>query len=793
MAVKRQTRKTRKTRKSRKSRIGKIILRIFLVFCILAFVYFMTVFLGFWGNVPSKKQLFDIKNPVASQVLSSDGQLLGRYYVENRSAVAFHEISLNVINALIATEDARFYKHSGIDKVAVLRVFFKTILMLDRSSGGGSTLSQQIAKNLFPRKSGNIYIPSNKIREAIIASRLESIYSKEEILTLYLNTVPFAENVYGIEVAAERFYSKSPKNLSVDEAAVLIGMLKANNRYNPRLFPERSKERRDVVINLMAENEFITKEEAEIFKAKPLILNYRRISYNEGPATYFIEMIKPELLEWCRNNLKADGEPYNLYTDGLIIRTTLNFDLQKYAREAMQAHMKDLQNVFDQHWKDQKPWDKKPDILERAMKNSERYKKMLQTGKTEVEIEMVFNEPIETTLFTWEGDKTVKISPMDSIKHFMNLLNVGFMAMTPSSGEVKVWVGGIDFRYFKYDHVTSARQVGSTFKPFVYLAALESGISPHVYYPNERHIYHEYQGWSPRNSNNTYTGYYSMEGALANSVNTIAVEVLLDAGIKKTISTTKELGINSELPAVPSLALGVASISLKEMVVAYSTIVNNGMRVEPYYIVSVSDINDKVIETFASPAPVTTSLKRENCNVITHMLKSVVDFGTGRSIRSKFKIPGTFAGKTGTTQDQTDGWFMGFTPNLVTGCWVGADDPNVRFRTITYGQGSYMALPLTGRFFSSLYKDPEYQKMQNESFVRISSDAMLALNIPPYIESIYREEPMIAEQIEDIYTRRQEEKIERLEERRVEKPEIVDKKKAWNIFRNIFGKKKNKR
>ena len=748
----------------------------------------MSVFLGFWGHVPSKKQLLDIRNPIASQVLSSDDHLLGRYYIENRSAVAYDEISPNVIQALIATEDARFYKHSGIDKVAVFRVFFKTILMMDRSSGGGSTLSQQIAKNLFPRKTGSVvYIPSNKLREAIIATRLENIYSKEEILTLYLNTVPFAENIFGIEVAAERFFSKSPKDLTIDEAAVLIAMLKANNRYNPRIYPERSKERRDLVIDLMVENDFLSQNEAQVFKEKPLKLNYRRISYNEGPAPYFVEMLKPELLEWCRNNFKADGEPYNLYTDGLIIRTTLNFDYQKYAMEAMQTHMKGLQEVFDQHWKGQNPWDKNPDILERAMKNSERYKKMLQSGKTTSEIDKVFNEPVETTIFTWDGEKSVKISPMDSLKHFLKLLNVGFLAMAPSTGEIKAWVGGIDFRYFQYDHIMSARQVGSIFKPFVYLSALENGASPFVYYPNERRIYDEYKGWSPRNSNNRYEGYYTMQGAIANSVNTIAVEVLMETGFNNTISTARELGISAELPKVPSLALGVASISLRDMVVAYSTILNNGVRVEPYYLVSINDNDGNLIEMLEKPVPVTTSLSRENCNVVTHMLKAVIDFGTGRAIRSRHNVPGVFAGKTGTTQDQTDGWFMGMTPDLVTGCWVGADDPGVRFRTITYGQGSYMALPLTGRFFTNLYKDPQYQNLKNSSFVRINSEAMYALNIPSYRdgfeESIEYIEPLVEfiPQYQDTTIRGPGRLII------IDNKEQPKEKKFGRFIRNIFG------
>jgi len=492
---------SKKRQMNRYKKFFLFIAKVFLAGLILFFLFFMAVYLGFTGHVPSSRQLHEIVNPQASEVYSEDGELLGRYYMENRSNVSFEEISPNVINALIATEDARFYEHRGIDEIALMRVLIKTIILNDRSSGGGSTLSQQIAKNLFPRNDiGFISLPVNKLRESIIAYRLERIYSKEDILTLYLNTVPFGENIFGIEVAAERYFSKKPARLTVDEAAVIIGMLKANNRYNPRLNPEKSKDRRNVVIAQMVKNDFLTEEEGRYFSEKPLEIHYKRISYNEGPAPYFVEMLKPELLDWCEEHIKENGKPYNLYTDGLIIKTTLNYDYQYYARQSVAEYMKNLQNVFDDHWKNRDPWDDNKDILTRAVQRTERYKNMIAAGYSPEQTEAAFNKMIKTQLFTWDGLMETESTPLDSVKHYLRFLNAGFLAIEPSSGKLKAWVGGIDFRFFKYDHVLSERQTGSTFKPFVYLAALENGISPFNYFPNTKKVYKEYQDWSPDNS-----------------------------------------------------------------------------------------------------------------------------------------------------------------------------------------------------------------------------------------------------------------------------------------------------
>ncbi|MFV0520926.1 MAG: transglycosylase domain-containing protein [Mangrovibacterium sp.] len=703
---------------------------------ILFTLFFITVYLGFWGHIPSERQLESIKTPLASEVYAEDGKLLGRYYIENRTNIQFNEISPNVIHALVATEDARFYEHSGIDQLALLRVLFKSIILGNKSSGGGSTLSQQTAKNLYPRKPGLIMMPANKLREAITAYRLEKIYSKDEILTLYLNTVPFSENIFGIGLASERFFSKRPSQLTVDEAAVLVGMLKANNAYNPRKNPERSKERRNVVIGQMLKEGYLTPEESKFYQAQPLELKYKVISYNSGPAPYFLAMLRPELKKWCEDNIKPNGETYNLYTDGLQIQTTLNYDYQKYAQQAVKEQMEKLQKVFDEHWKDTKPWSDNKVILLRAIKRSERYRNMKKAGANDEQIKQAFATPREMTIFNWDGNKDMVLTPNDSIKHYLMMLQAGFMAIEPQSGKLKAWVGGINFQYFQYDHISAARQVGSTFKPIVYLSGLDNGLKPNQYFSNERKIYKEYQNWSPRNSHPDYTGYYSMSGALAKSVNTVAVDVIMQSGIENTISMAQQLGITADLPEYPSLALGVASISLKEMVTAYATIINDGKYIKPHYLVSIKDAKGNMLAKFSTPLAEKSNINPDHTRAVVQMLKSVIDNGSGKAMRSVWGIAGDLAGKTGTTQNQSDGWFIGANPNIVAGCWVGADEPAIHFRTIRYGQGAYMALPVVGHFFKDIYNAPKYAKLANQHFKLPSAQTMKQLSIEPYIETL---------------------------------------------------------
>jgi penicillin-binding protein 1A len=764
--------------------IGKSIVVLFL----LGFLFFMLVFLGVLGPVPSKNQLHKINNPVASEVYSVDGKVLGRYYVENRSNSSFEEISPNVINALIATEDARFYEHRGIDEVALARVFVKSILMRNSNAGGGSTISQQIAKNLFPRVDfGPFSMPVNKLREAIIAYRLERIYSKQEVLAMYLNTVPFAENIFGIEVASERFFSKKPLKLEVHEAAVLIGMLKANNYYNPRTHPERAKKRRDVVIGQMNKYEYISAKEEEQYKAKPLGIKYRVISYNQGPAPYFLERLKPQLIEWCENNTNQNGDSYNLFTDGLKISTTIDYNLQFYAQQSVKEYMKNLQTVFNNHWKTRDLFKENPAIIKSAITNASSYKSQTKAGLGYNEVLEQYNQKKPTTLFSWDGLKDVNVSRLDSLKHYLKLLNAGFIAIDPQKGALKAWVGGIDNRFFKYDHVTAPRQTGSVFKPFVYLAALENGIPADTYFINQFKIYEDYQDWAPRNSHDEYGGYYSMKGALAKSLNTVSVEVLLEAGIDNTIELAEDLGISTELPGYPSLALGVASISLKEVIEAYAGIVNDGKPVETHYLLEIADQNGKVLETFEYELEDDPVVSPENCRAVINMMEAVVDEGTGRGIRTTYKIPGDFAGKTGTTQNNSDGWFIGITPNLVTGCWVGADDPRVHFRTTTLGQGAYMALPIVAKFFHKTYNDPKFSTLKYSLFTLPESGLLAMLDEPNYKEVLDLEKRKF--DIAAIFKKDKDNAALQEKRKTAAQSSPKKKKRVWTKIKNIFKKK----
>jgi len=698
-------------------------------------ILFSLVYVGTFGQLPDSKTLINIKEPVATEVYSKDNKLLGRFYTQNRSTIKFKDISPNLINALVATEDVRFYEHRGIDELALLRVVFKTFFMVDRSSGGGSTLSQQVAKNIFGRKNyGPLTIPVSKIRESIIAYRLEKLYSKDEILTLYLNTVPFGENTFGIETAAERFFSVSPSKLTIPQAATLVGMLKANNYYNPRTNPERSLQRRNTVIHQMAKYRFISNEDAEKFSRAPLGVKYNYLVYNTGLGAYFRELIRPQLEEWCEKNVKEDGSPYNLYTDGLKIITTIDSRMQRYAEMSVQERMRELQATFEKHWDGKSPWGKNTAILQRAMHRSERYKKMKEAGKSSADINTAFKTPVDMKLFSWDGEKRVTMSPMDSIKYVLNILHCGFIALEPKTGDVKAWIGGDDFRYFQFDHVLSPRQVGSAFKPIVYASALQNGLSPDKYYPNEQISYPEYQNWAPGNSDDEYGGYYSMEGALCKSVNTVAVQVLMETGIGKTVHLAKSMGITADLPEVPSIALGVSNISLLQLATAYSCLDNSGRRIEPNYLIRIEDANGKVLKEFPRNDDHEEVLSPETASIITHFLKSVVNEGTGYDIRSKYNVEGDFAGKTGTTQNYADGWFMGYTPDLVTGCWVGGEEPSIHFRNINLGRGGYTALPIVGKFFNKLYRDPAFSDYKFHTFPGLSEETLALLDIPHYKE-----------------------------------------------------------
>jgi penicillin-binding protein 1A len=758
-----------------KRRLIKYLLVVFLLSITAVSGLFLSVYWGLWGKLPSYSELENIQNSQATKVFSDDEKLIGKYYYKfNRTNVHYNDISKHAIDALIATEDSRFYQHSGVDKRSLLRVFFKTLLLGDRSSGGGSTLSQQLCKNLYSR-SGNIIV--SKFKEAITATRLEKIYSKKEILALYLNTVPFGEGTYGIESASQRYFNKHAKELNLPEAATLIGMLKANTAYNPRLYPENALRRRNVVINQMVKYGVVKSKAAKNYKKTPLNIDYRRLDSNTGPATYLREGIRQEIIAFLKKYEEENGKKYNVYKDGLNIYTTLNSDLQKYAEEAVQEHMKSLQHSFYNHWKNRDPWSRKPKALKDAIKRTQRYKTLKSQGKTEKEIQKIFRKKVKMEIYSpYKGDRAIEMSPLDSVKHYLKILHTGFIAIDPRNGKVRAWVGGLDHKYFKYDMVKAKRQTGSVFKPIVYATALENGESPKTYYEDKQKEYKEFNNWSPRNSHNHYGGYYTMKGALAQSINTIAVDLAVNNGIDTVINLAHNMGIESEITPYPSMALGVSNISLYEMVQPYCIFANNGIKNKPYYISKITDKSGNILfERKQSDEVPEQIISRENANLISYMLESVVNEGTATRLRGRYRLTNAMAGKTGTTQNNVDGWFIGYNPHIVAGCRVGAEDERIHFRTTSLGQGANTALPIFALFMKKALKDSQFKYWQNLQFPSISHEEEERMNIPPFKDKLNFIEKISNEKLKFVKKKKEE------------------KKKRRNIFdriKNIFRKKK---
>lgn len=686
----------------------------------LAFLFLLTLS-GILGPMPSREELLTIKNPVASEVYSADSVLLGRYFIQERSNIRYNEIPPHVISALLATEDVRFYEHHGIDTRSLGRVLVKSLLLQNESSGGGSTITQQLAKNLYPRRDYwffSLFI--NKMREMIIASRLEKTYEKKDILALYLNTIPFGDNTYGMEAAAQRFFSVHTKNLTIDQGAVLVGMLKATHSYNPRIFPNQSLGRRNVVLGQMEKYGSLDAAAADSLKNLPLSLKYNKITHHSGLASYFREYLRPQLLEWCRNYNTVNDTQLNLYKDGLKIYTTIDSRLQRYAEEAMSRQMKNTQARFDAHWKNNEPWRSYPQLIDESIKKTTRYQNLQNQGLSDTEIKKVMNTPVVMTIFTWNGEQEVMMSPVDSIKHYLKFLNAGFLAIDPANGQIKAWVGGIDHHYFQFDHVreTTKRQVGSTFKPIVYAAALERGVRPCEYISAAKTTYTNMEGWAPENTEDNYGLKYSMTGALTYSVNTVSVQILEKAGISNTINLAHRMGITSDIEPVPSIALGTADVSVMEMVTAYTCFANRGKLTEPHWLTAIADHKNVVLERFVQPGA-QQALSEESAQLILHMLKNVVNEGTAAGLRSRFGLNNDIAGKTGTTQSNTDGWFIGITPRLVIGAWVGADNPRIRFRSTALGQGARTAMPIVGDFLQQANNDATLGSITHARFAAL--------------------------------------------------------------------------
>jgi len=713
------------------------------VIYLVLFIVFLT-WMGAFGKLPTTEELKQIETANASEIYSSDGIMIGKYYTENRTTIALDSISPYLITALLAIEDKRFFEHSGIDLRSWLRVF-KGIATNTSGLGGGSTLSQQLAKNLFPRKYygiPGISIFINKVKENIISIKLEKLYNKEELLTMYLNTVPFGGNRFGIQEASRYFYNKRPRQLTADQAATLIGMLKATTALDPTRNPNNSKKRRDLVLSQMLKNKdfrfddpemetisrminngAINEKEYEKYIAKPVSASiHEDIGNNEGLGTYFREYLRTkELPKILKNITKEDGSNYNIYTDGLKIYTTLDSRMQKHAEESVNKHMSYIQKEFYKHWKgvkDEKPWgDDK--WIDEQVKRSERYKNLQEAGVPEKTIDSIFKVAVPMKVVGWADTPIVKdtvLTPLDSVRYYFTMLNTGFMAMDHTNGYVKAWVGGIDFMHFKYDHNLSKRQVGSTFKPIVYAAAVEDGISPCKYFHN---VEITIEDWSPKNSDNKYGGYYSLTAGLTYSENVIAAQVIEKVGIQKTIDMATKLGVTSTLPREFGISLGAAEISLFDMMKVYSTIANNGYRTEPLAVLKIEDRYGNVIfdlEQQLEDEKRVQVIDSTTAYTMTRMMQHVVIYGTANTLKSQYCKHCDFAGKTGTTQNHSDGWFIGYNPTLVTGVWVGGPSPAVRFRSMNYGRGAALALPIVGNFWYKLSIDPKFAKLTQEEF-----------------------------------------------------------------------------
>ena len=716
----------------KKSRKLKWTIGILLIVIALPLLFYISIYFGFFGKIPSSKELSELKQSEATQVLSDDGKLIGKYYIFDRQPIVYEQLPQHLIDALIATEDIRFFEHNGIDGRSLFRVFFKTLLLQDKSSGGGSTITLQLAKNLYGRKDyGLLGIVVNKLQESFIAKRLEDIYSKNEILTLYFNTVPFSDNTFGIESAAMKFFDKNSIELNLEESAVLVGMLKASHYFNPRIFPERSRLRRDVVLVQMRKYDFISESELQQAKQKDLVLDYHYYSHDQGLAPYFREQLRQDVSGILDTLKTKNGEPFNIYLDGLIIHTTLDFKMQELAEEAVRTQMAQLQKTHEKSYGNKGPWVTNKQIILDALKRTDIYKKLNKVGLTDDEILTNLNkETRKMELFNYDEQEMVEASTLDSISHYLKFLNTGFLALEPATGAVKAWVGGVNFEYFKYDHVSqSKRQVGSTFKPIVYTAALENGMDPCSYFSASEVTYAD--GWTPSNSgslgDDPYMN-YNLKTALSNSINTIAVKVLMETGIDKVLDQAKKMGIESRLPKVPSLALGTAELSVKELAKAYTSFVNDGKPSTPYYITKIEDGNGNILAEFKPKTTKNAVISETNRQVMMEMMKATVNEGTATRLRSTYGLKNDIAGKTGTTQSNKDGWFVGITPKLVTVTWVGADDHRIGFRNTSIGQGANSALPIFALFLQKLNRDEGFNEITQARFKATSPEVLAMMD-----------------------------------------------------------------
>ncbi|WP_066632215.1 transglycosylase domain-containing protein [Labilibacter marinus] len=725
---------------------------------LLVFILFLSISQGFLGVMPSFEELENPKNSLATEIFSDDGKVLGNFAIENRTFVDYEDLSPYIVNALVATEDLRFYDHSGVDPRGLARAIILTGILGRESSGGGSTLSQQLAKLLFHEPAKNIWERVlQKLNEWVIAVKLEKSYTKNEILTMYLNKVGYIYDAYGIQSAAQTFFGASSDSIKIEEAATLVGMLKNPALYNPVRRLEKTQARRNVVLDQMRKAQFISEIEYDSIRNIPLELKFKRRDHKEGVAPYFREYIRLTLnankplrenyppylknkfiadsIEWENNpiygfinkNLKPDGTHYNIYRDGLKIYTTVNYKMQTYAEQAVKNHLaNDLQKDFfrEKKGRSRAPFTKKlseeqyENIINKAIRNSDRYRVLKKAGADMDSIMHSFNTPVKMDVFTWDGDKDTVLTPLDSIKHFKHYLRASLFSIEPNNGHVKAYVGGPNFKYFMYDMATKGkRQVGSTIKPLVYTLAMQEGHTPCDLVPNipQTFVLPDGKTWTPRDGGKRRKGeMVTLKWGLANSNNNISAWVMKQYNPEAVRDMIHELGILSPMDAVPSLCLGIPDFSLNEMVSAYSTFANKGVRIEPMMI-------SRIVDRFGNTIGHFTPKKKEVISehtafLMLNLLQGVVNGGTGTRLRYTYQFTGQIGGKTGTTQNHSDGWFIGVTPNLVTGVWVGGEDRDIHFDGITLGQGANMALPIWALYMKDIYEDESIAITQEDVF-----------------------------------------------------------------------------
>jgi len=693
-------------------------------------LFFLLASWGVFGKMPSFDQLENPNSNVATEIISSDGVTIGKFYLQNRTPVKYAELPKYLVDALVSTEDERFYDHSGIDGRGTLRAALSL-----GSSGGASTITQQLAKNLFHGEgSKNLLMRIvQKGKEWIIATRLERQYTKEEIIAMYLNTVDFVNNAVGIRSATKTYFGKEPKDLTVDEAALIVGMLKNPSLYNPARESKRKlvTDRRNTVLSQMVKNEKLTEAEKAKYEAEPYKLRFSPESHQDGIATYFREYLRGFMDKWVKSHPKADGSEYDIYTDGLKIYTTIDSRMQTYAEEAVDEHLANLQEEFNiqQKKNTNAPFvniseAETKKIIDRAMRNSERWRILKDQGKDEDDIIASFSKKTDMTVFTWHGDRDTIMTPIDSIRYYKHFLQSGVMSMEPQTGFVKAWVGGINYKHFQYDHVAQgARQVGSTFKPFVYATAIEQlHMSPCDTILDEpfsmpKGKYGIDADWNPQNSNGQFRGMVTLKQALANSINTVSAKLINKVGPKAVVDMTHNLGVSSKIPEQPAIALGAVEITVSDMVAAYSTFANQGMYVKPTVITKIEDKNGVVL--YQNTPETHEVISKDIAYAVVKLLEGVTETGSGARLKwgggggtgynrmtgYPYKIVNPVAGKTGTTQNQSDGWFVGMVPNLATGVWVGNEDRSAHFKGLIYGQGATMALPIWGIYMRKMYDD----------------------------------------------------------------------------------------